>query len=165
LGEAGKKEDLDREAGKAGAKRKKRVHRALQLTIDLQKEWAKLADDYDEFSDDDLPDPGLWLRIQRLETWLSNYINWVTPFRGTSDPIQEHLGEQLMTMWIEAGGELGYSRKKDDAGTPYGPLVYFLALTLEAVLGEKYQPSGIAAMIDRQRRQITRVEKYRRGRT
>jgi hypothetical protein len=156
---------IERLRGKQAARENKRVNRVLLLTIELQQEWAKLANDDDHFSEDDLPDPSLKLRMQRLTAWLSNYSTWVTQFFGNSDPIQEGLERQLMSTWIEAGGQLDYSRKKNHAGTPYGPLVDFLALTLEAVLGKKYQPSGIAAMIDRQRRRITRVEKYRRGRT
>jgi hypothetical protein len=67
----------------------------------------------------------------------------------------------LMSVWIEAGGKLDYSRKKDDPGTPYGPLVDFLVLTLEAVLGKTYQPSGIAKMIDRHRPEIARAYAWR----
>jgi hypothetical protein len=155
---------MDREAaGRQPAREKQRVYRALLLTGQLQHAWTKLAGDVD-FIEDDLPDPGLKLREQRLRAWLSDYNGWVTQFRGKSDPIQEHLEWQLMSMWIHAGGELEYSRKKDDTGTPYGPLVDFLALTLEAVLAKKYQPSGIAAMIDRHRPEIALAwEMSRRG--
>jgi hypothetical protein len=46
---------------------------------------------------------------------------------------------------------LRWSRKKDDAGTPYAPLVNFLTLTLNAILGKALKPSGVAKLIDRHR--------------
>jgi hypothetical protein len=141
--------------GKQPAREKEKVYRTLLLTRQLQRAWANLADDED-LLEDGLPDPGLKLREQRLSAWLSDYQEWVTPFVGKSDPFQEHLEFQLMSVWIEAGGKLDYSRKKDDAGTPYGPLVDFLALTLESVLDKRYQPSGIAKMIERHRPEIAR---------
>jgi hypothetical protein len=154
---------IERLGGRQPAREKEKVYRALLLTGQLQYAWTKLAGDVD-FTEDDLPDPGLKLREERLRTWLSNYDSWVTRFRGKSDPIQELLEWKLMIMWVEAGGELDYSRKKNDAGTPYGALVDFLSLTLEAVLGKKYQPSGIAAMIDRHRPDIAlSLEMFRRG--
>jgi hypothetical protein len=151
--------------GKRPAREKERVYGALLLTRRLQRAWAKLATD-DDFAEDRLPDPGLKLREQRLITWLSDYETWVTPYVGKSNPDQEHLEWQLMSMWFEAGGKLEYSRKKDDPGTPYGTLVDFLALAFEAVLGKRYQPSGIAKMIERHRPQINVAwEIYRRGLT
>lgn len=148
--------------GKQPAREKDRVNGALLLTQRLQRAWEKLADDglLDEGS---LPDPGLKLREQLLRAWLSDYESWVTQFVGKSDPIQEHLEWQLMSLWMEAGGELNYSRKKDDAGTPYGSLIDYLALAFEAVLGKTYQPSGIARMIERHRPQINHAwEMFRR---
>jgi hypothetical protein len=147
--------------GKRPAREKDRVYGTLLLTRRLQRAWAKLADDDADFVENGLPDPGLKLREQRLEAWLSDYEAWVTPFVGKSDPFQEHLEWQLMMIWIEAGGKPDYSRKKDDSGTPYGPLVDFFALTLEAVLGKTYQPSGIATMIDRHRPEIARARAWR----
>ena len=146
--------------GRQPAREKDRVYGALLLTLRLQRAWAKLAHDND-LVEDGLPDPGLKFREQRLRTWLSDYDSWVAPFVGWSDPFQEHLEWQLMSVWIEAGGKLDYSRKKDDPGTPYGSLVDFLTLTLEAVLGETYRPSGIAKMIDRHRPEITMVRGWR----
>jgi hypothetical protein len=69
-----------------------------------------------------------------------------------------------MSIWIDAGGKLEYSRKKDDPGTPYGRLVDFLTRTLEAILGKTYQASAIAKMIDRHRPEIARARGMRRRR-
>jgi hypothetical protein len=144
--------------GENPARERDKVDGVLRLIRRLEKAWADSSLD-----EADLPDPGLKLREQRAEVWLYNYGTWVTPYVGQSDPTQELLEWKLMTIWIDAGGKLDYSRKKDDPGTPYGPLVDFLALTLEAILGKTYQPSGIAKMIDRHRPEI-KVEWGMRGR-
>src|SRR5262249_9687719 len=141
------------------ARQKNRVDRALLITRQLQKAWADSSLD-----DTDLPDPGLKLRQQRAELWLYNYDTWVTPFAGQSDPMKSLLEWTLMSIWLEAGGELSYSRKKDDPGTPYRPLVDFLTRTLEAILGRTYRPSNIAKMIDRHRPEIANARGMRRRR-
>jgi hypothetical protein len=145
--------------GKKPAEEKDRVERALLSTREQQKAWANSVLD-----DTDLPDPGLKLREQRAEVWLYNYGSHVTPFTSQRDPIQDDLEWQLMSIWIDSGGKLEYSRKKDDPGTPYGPLIVFLARTLEAILGRTYQPSSIAKMIDRHRPEIARARGMRRRR-
>lgn len=145
--------------GEKPATAKERVDRALLLTRELQKAWADSSLD-----DTDLPDPGLKLREQRAEVWLYNYGTWVTPFAGQSDPMQKQLEWTLMSIWVEAGGKLDYSRMKNDPGTPYGPLVDFLALTLKAILGKTYQSSGIAKMIDSHRPEIANARGMRRRR-
>jgi hypothetical protein len=145
--------------GKKPAEEKDRVERALLSTREQQKAWANSVLD-----DTDLPDPGLKLHEQRAEVWLYNYGSHVTPFTSQRDPIQDDLEWQLMSIWIDAGGKLEYSRKKDDPGTPYGPLIDFLALTLEAILGRTYQPSSIAKIIDRHRPEIARARGMRRRR-
>jgi hypothetical protein len=145
--------------GKKPAEEKDRVERALLSTREQQKAWADSVLD-----DTDLPDPGLKLHEQLAEVWLYNYGSHVTPFTSQRDPIQDDQEWQLMSIWVDAGGELSYSRKKDDPGTPYGPLVDFLRLTLEAILGKTYQPSSIAKMIDRHRPEIARARGMRRRR-
>jgi hypothetical protein len=130
-------------------KERKKVETVLLLTRQLQNAWLNSSLD-----DTDLPDPGVKLREQRAEVWLYNYGTFVTPYAGQSDPVQDNLQWQLMSIWAEAGGELSYSRKKDDPGTPYTPLIDFLTLTLEAIIGETFLPSGIAKMIDRLRPDI-----------
>jgi hypothetical protein len=144
--------------GKKPAEEKKRVERALLQTREDQKAWADSVLD-----DTDLPDPGLKQREQRAEVWLYNYGSHVTPFTSQRDPIQDHLQWQLMSIWIDAGGKLEYSRKKDDPGTPYGPLI-FLTRTLEAILGKTYQASGIVDIIDKHRPEIARARGMRRRR-
>src|SRR5262249_2182754 len=83
------------------ARQKNRVDRALLITRQLQKAWADSSLDAT-----DLPDPGLKLRQQRAELWLYNYDTWVTPFAGQSDPMKSLLEWELMSIWLEAGGEL-----------------------------------------------------------
>jgi hypothetical protein len=177
---------LEKLRGKPAAERKKKVERVLRLTRQLQKAWADSSLD-----ETDLPDPGLKLREQRAEVWLYHYGTWVTPFAGQRDPIQNDLEWQLMSIWIEAGGKLDYSRRKekkpsleghryrqepasadygladdrrDRPGTPYGPLVDFLTVTLEAILGMTYRPSGIADIIDNHRPEIAKARGMRRRR-
>lgn len=141
--------------GKDAANEKERVYAALRSIARTQSACGRLA--HDDLDENQFPDPGLKLREQRFKAWLSDYDAYVTPFVGKSDPNREHLEWQLMLLWIEAGGKLEYSRKKDDPGTPYGPLIDFLALTLGAVLGKSYRPSGIAKVIDRHRPQIAQA--------
>jgi hypothetical protein len=155
---AERKTGLEKLRGKSARERKK-VDGILRLIRQLQKAWADSSLD-----DTDLPDPGLELRQERAELWLYDYETWVTPYAGQSDPIREHLYWRLMSIWIEAGGELSYSRKKDDPGTPYRPLVDFLTRTLEAILSKTYQPSSIAKIIDRHRPEIAHARGMRRRR-
>jgi hypothetical protein len=142
---------LEKLRGKSAREREK-VDGVLRLTCELQK---ALADS--SLDQADLPDPGLKLLEQRARVWLYQYGALVTPFAGQSDPIREHLYWRLLSIWTEAGGELSYSRKKDDPTTPYRPLVDFLTLTLKAILGKTFRPSGIAKIIDRHRPEIARA--------
>jgi hypothetical protein len=140
---------------------KEKVDRALRSTRDLQKAWADSGLD-----ETDLPDPGLKLRQQRAEEWLNNYDIWVTPYAGKKNPMQNQLEWALISIWVEAGGNLRFSRKKDDATTPYRPLVAFLTVTLEAILGRTYAPSNIASMISKHRSEIANARgmgRRRRG--
>jgi hypothetical protein len=143
--------------GKPPTEERKKVEGVLRLTRQLQKAWADSSLD-----EADLPDPGLKLREQRAEVWLYLYGSHVSPFTSKRDPIQDELECQLMLIWVEAGGELSYSRKKDDSTTPYSALVDFLTLTLEAITGKTYQPSGIADIIDKHRAEIMNARGMRR---
>jgi hypothetical protein len=145
--------------GKPPAEERKKVVRVLRLTRELQKAWADSSLD-----ETDLPDPGLKLREQRAEVWLYHYGDHVSSFSNQRDPIQDDLESQLMSIWIEAGGELSFSREKDDSTTPYRPLVTFLTLTLEAIIGKTYQPSGIADIIENHRPEIAKARGMRRRR-
>lgn len=144
--------------GKQPAKEREKVCNALKSTRELQKELAALVDD--GVLDDDFPDPDLQSPEQRLEAWLSDYDVWVRPFAGKSNPIQSELEWRLMDLWKRSGGKLRWSRKKDDPTTPYGPLVDFLTLTLNAILGWAPGPSGIAKMIDRHRGQGSKHDPF-----
>jgi hypothetical protein len=158
--------------GKQPAKQRKKVEYALVSIRQSQKAIAVLVDD--GLLDDDFPHPNLSHPEHCLNEWLSDYDMWVQPFAGKSNPIQAELEWQLIELWRKSGGKLTYSRKKEkgraDTGrgatprkdrqdhaaaerpnTPYAPLVDFLKLTLSAILGNTYRPSGIAKMIDRHR--------------
>jgi hypothetical protein len=145
--------------GEKPTRAKERVDRALLLTRQLQKAWANSGLD-----DSDLPDPGLKMHEQRAEVWLYQYGTHVSPYAGPTDPMQSDLEWMLMSMWVEAGGTLSYSRKKDDSITPYGPLIDFLAHALEAIVGKRYQPSNVAKIIDRHRKDIAHARGMARRR-
>jgi hypothetical protein len=147
--------------GKKPAEEKAKVERALLSTREQQKAWADSVLD-----DTDLPDPGLKLRERRAEHWLYNYDTWVTPYAGKKNPMQDLLEWTLMSIWVEAGGKLRYSKKKDDSTTPYRPLIDFLTRTLEAILGRTYSPFNIASIISKHRPKIANARgmpRRRRG--
>jgi hypothetical protein len=74
-------------------------------------------------------------------------------FRGRKDPNRHWLELGLLTLWTDLfKGDLSFSRKLD--GTPYGPLVKFLKLTLHAITGTAPGPAGIAKIIVRYRKQF-----------
>jgi hypothetical protein len=76
-------------------------------------------------------------------------------FRGRKDPIRHWLEIRLLARWIGyLDGDLSFSRKLD--GTPSGPLVEFLTLTLKAILNTAPGPDGIATIID-QHRKVARL--------
>jgi hypothetical protein len=137
--------------GKQSVKQREKIRKASMLMRQSQKVLAELADN--GLLDDDFPHPDLKSPEQRLEAWLSDYDLWVGLFAGQSNPIQADMESMLMHLWRRSGGKLSYSRKKDDPGTPYGPLVDFLTHTLNAILGKAPKPSGVAKLIDRYRGQ------------
>ena len=137
--------------GKQPAKQREKICKAWILMRQLQKVLAELADD--GLLGDDFPPPNLNWPEHRVKEWLSDYNFWVRPFAGQSNPIQSELEWRLMNLWKRSGGKLRWSRKKDDAGTPYAPLIEFLTLTLNAILGKALKPSGVAKLIDRHRGQ------------
>jgi hypothetical protein len=135
--------------GKKPAEQRKKIYKACVSIRQLRKTLAALADD--GLLDNDFPHPDLKSPEQRLEAWLSDYDLWVRPFAGQNNPIQSELEWRLMDLWKRSGGKLRWSRKKDDAGTPYAPLIDFLTLTLNAILGKALKPSGVVKLIDRNR--------------
>jgi hypothetical protein len=98
------------------------------------------------------PDPDLEHLDRRLQGLLPNYEYLAGPaFRGRKDPYRHHLALGLVALWFDLlKGDLSFSRKLD--GTPYGPLVEFLTLTLHAITGSAPGPAGIAKIIDQYRR-------------
>ena len=151
---------LEKFRGEKPKTAKERVERALSLICQLQKTWAESSLD-----DTDLPDPGLKLRERLAERWLDRYDIWVTPFQGQRDPMRNHLDWILIMIWVSAGGELSYSRKNYEPGTPAdAPLIDFLTRALEAILGKTYRPSTIAKKIDHQRDEIANAKGMARRR-
>jgi hypothetical protein len=169
--------------GKQPAKQRDRAWISIRQ---LEKALAALADD--GLLDDGFPHPDLSSAGQGLEAWLSDYNIWIQPFAGKSNPIQAELEWRLIDLWKRSGGKLAYSRKKEEGrstrrartrrgamvrdhgknyadpdrpNTPYAPLVDFLRLTLSAILGKTYRPSGIAKMIDRHRSERGRHDPWR----
>jgi hypothetical protein len=135
--------------GKNPAKQREKIRKVWISMRQSQKALAELAGN--GLLDDDFPHPNLKSPEQRLGAWLSDYDLWVRPFAGQNNPIQSELEWRLMDLWKRSGGKLRWSRKKDDAGTPYAPLIDFLTLTLNAILGKALKPSGVAKLIDRNR--------------
>ena len=129
--------------GKQPAKQREKIRKAWILMRQLQKVLAELADD--GLFGDDFPPPNLNWPEHRVKEWLSDYNFLVRPFAGRSNPIQSEL-EWRLKLWERSGGKLRYSRRKDDPGTPYGPLIDFLTLTLNAILGKTLKPSGVARL-------------------
>ena len=122
---------------------------ALRLIRELQAAMNALPARLRESS----PDLNLEEQDRRLQSWLVHYEYFAGPqFRGQKDPNRHLLELGLLTLWIDLfDGDLSFSRKLD--GTPYGPLVKFLTLTLHAITGSAPGPAGIAKIIDKYRKQ------------
>ena len=93
------------------------------------------------------PDPNLEEQDRRLQNLLVFYEYYAGPaFRGRRDPHRILLELGLLALWTDVfDGDLSFSRKLD--GTPYGPLIEFLTLTLHAITGRAPGPAGIAKII------------------
>jgi len=91
---------------------------------------------------------------RRLRSWLVRYEYYAGPqFRGRKDPNRHWLEVGRITHWTDSfEGDLSFTRKLD--GTPYGPLVEFLTLTLAAITGSAPGPDAIAKIIDKYRKQF-----------
>ena len=126
-----------------------RLRTALRLIRELQAAMNALPDPLRGSS----PDPNLEEQDRRLQSWLVRYEYFAGPqFRGRKDPHRHWLELGLLTLWIDLfEGDLSFSRKLD--GTPYGPLVEFLKLTLHAITGSAPGPDGIAKIIEQYRKQ------------
>jgi hypothetical protein len=98
--------------------------------------------------------PDLNIEERRLRSWLDRYEYYAGPqFRGRKDPDRHFLEIGLLTLWVDLfNGDTTFARKLD--GTPYGPLVEFLTLTLGAITGVVPGPSGIAKIIEQYRKQF-----------
>jgi hypothetical protein len=171
--------------GKQPAKQRKKIEQAL-VSIRQSQKALTVPVDNGRLLDDDFPHPNLSHPEHCLKEWLSDYDLWVRPFAGKRNPIQAELEGRLINCWKRSGGKPGYSRKKEkhlligaqtgrgaaardarqdhaDAerpNTPYAPLVDFLTLTLNAILGKALKPSGVAKVIDRHRGQRQRHIPY-----
>ncbi len=104
------------------------------------------------------PDPDLDEQERRLQSWLERYEAITGPgFRGRKNPIRVWLEIRLLARWIVFNDgdirDLSFSRKLD--GTPCGPLIEFLTLTLTAILDTAPGPDGIAKIIDQHRKGLT----------
>ena len=123
---------------------------ALRLIHKLQAAMNALPVDIRESS------PDINLEERRLQSWLVRYEYYAGPqFRGQKDPYRHWLELGLLTLWVDLfDGDTSFARKLD--GTPYGPLVDFLTLTLHAITGSAPGPAGIAKIIEQYRKQWPR---------
>lgn len=98
------------------------------------------------------PDLNLEEQDRRLKSLLVQYEYLAGPkFRGRRDPYRNLLALGLLALWIDLfKGELSFSRKRD--GTPSGPLVKFLTLTLRPITGSAPGPAAIAKIIEQYRK-------------
>jgi len=98
------------------------------------------------------PDPNLEKLERRLQGSLLHYDYLAGPrFRGRRNPYRDWLQLGLLALWIDLfKGDLSFARRLD--GTPYGPLVKFLTLTLRAITGSAPGPAGIAKIIEQYRK-------------
>jgi hypothetical protein len=74
-------------------------------------------------------------------------------FGGQQDPYCEFLYRGVLRIWTDiVGGELKYSRPPA-GGPPFGPLVRFVTVCLRPILADDMPgPHGVAAIIDREKR-------------
>jgi hypothetical protein len=127
-----------------------RLRTALRLVRELQAAMNALPVDIRGSG----PDFDLEEQDRRLQSWLVRYEYFAGPqFRGRKDPHRHWLELGLLAVWIDSfGGDPSFGRKLD--GTPHGPLVKFLTLTLHAIAGSAPGPDAIAKIIDKYRKQF-----------
>jgi hypothetical protein len=95
------------------------------------------------------------LDLAKLDNWLWALFIAFGGLAGPSfsrnrDAYRDWLYKLLLGHWEELGGSFSFSRKLD--GSPYGPLINFLTLTMRAIAGKAPGPSGIAKIIERYRK-------------
>jgi hypothetical protein len=124
------------------------IRNSLRKVLRLRRELQAAMNVLPEAIRGSRPEPNLEEQDRRLQSWLDRYEEIAGPaFRGRKDPVRSWLEMRLLTCWIGyLEGELSFSRKID--GTPCGPLVDFLTLTLQAIVGSAPGPDGIAKIID-----------------
>jgi hypothetical protein len=78
-------------------------------------------------------------------------------FGGRQNPHRGFLHEGVLRVWTERlGGGLRFSNSPS-GGSPYGPLIRFFIACVAPVMGDETpQPSGVAEIIDRERRRRRR---------
>jgi len=157
---------LKKLSGKKPAQQKKMVEQALLSIGHLEKALSAFVEN--GLLDKNFPHPNLSHPEHCLNKWISDYGVWVQPFVGKSNPIQAEMEWRLIELWKKSGGKVAWSRTKEEGRTdtgrratardaakrpnaPDAPLIDFLTLTLEPILGRTLKPSGIAKLIDRHR--------------
>jgi hypothetical protein len=129
------------------AKVREKLESLLRQVAKLQSTLKELPDDFVRKA----PDPHLTSLQEELQGWLASYEYLCGPFfRGRKFVYRDHLNASLGYTWTGTmRGELSFSRKLDN--TPYGPLIDFYTLALEAILGKAPGPSRIAKIIELRR--------------
>jgi hypothetical protein len=132
----------------APVKIRDRLRTTLRLLRELQAAVNALPYPLPESS----PDFNLEEQERWLQGWLDHYEYYAGPrFRGRKDPYRHWLELGLLAVWIELlGGTPSFSRKLD--GTPYGPLIEFLRLAMNAITGSAPSPAAIAKIIEQYRK-------------
>jgi hypothetical protein len=103
----------------------------------------------------------LVLELGRKIIAYNAYLGSARAYGGTRNPDREFLYEGLLRLWTDhLGGKLQYSTSKKCPA--YGPLVRFLTACLRPVLGVDTPTSGIADIVDRERKERARVEERKR---
>jgi hypothetical protein len=130
------------------------IRNSLRKVLRLRRELQAAMKTLPESIRGSSPDPNLEEQDRRLQSWLVRYELIAGPaFRGRKDPVRAWLEIGLLARWIGLlDGDLSFSRKLD--GTPCGPLVEFLTLTLKAILGTAPGPDGTAKIIDQYRKAV-----------
>ena len=130
-----------------------KIRNSLRKVMRLRRELQAAMKELPEPIRGSSPDTNLEEQDRRLQSWLVRYEYYAGPqFRGRKDPNRHLLELGLLTLWVDLfKGKITFSRKLE--GTPHGPLVEFLTLTLHAITGSSPGPTGIAKIIERYRKQ------------
>jgi hypothetical protein len=103
----------------------------------------------------------LVLEFKRKAYAYAAWLDTAGAYRGTKNPDREFLYAGVLRGWTDhLGGKLQYSTSKKCPA--YGPLVRFFVACVKPILGDDTPTSGIADIVDRERKERDRVEQHKR---